>query len=155
VVASVQYRALAEKASDAFYKLSNTKAQIQAYVFDDSIDAMVFAAVSDQYYGIAGKDVDTSTMDGSLPLPLLKKLSEPMEYAIRLRAEMNNYGGLNQCKFIVFAIFDSSPTTTSASSKHSLMLDPPTPQKRANMKNPLQRLHPSTQGADLQTTTMT
>uniref|UniRef100_A0A5B6Z9Z9 Putative hypersensitive-induced response protein 2 n=2 Tax=Davidia involucrata TaxID=16924 RepID=A0A5B6Z9Z9_DAVIN len=34
VVASVQYRALAEKASDAFYKLSNTKEQIQAYVFD-------------------------------------------------------------------------------------------------------------------------
>jgi regulator of protease activity HflC (stomatin/prohibitin superfamily) len=34
VVASVQYRALAEKASDAFYKLSNTQAQIQSYVFD-------------------------------------------------------------------------------------------------------------------------
>ena len=34
VVASVQYRALAEKAADAFYKLSNTRAQIQAYVFD-------------------------------------------------------------------------------------------------------------------------
>lgn len=34
VVASIQYRALAEKASDAFYKLSNTRAQIQAYVFD-------------------------------------------------------------------------------------------------------------------------
>lgn len=34
VVASVQYRALSEKASDAFYKLSNTKTQIQAYVFD-------------------------------------------------------------------------------------------------------------------------
>ncbi|KAJ8774957.1 hypothetical protein K2173_019961 [Erythroxylum novogranatense] len=34
VVASVQYRALAGKAADAFYKLSNTKAQIQAYVFD-------------------------------------------------------------------------------------------------------------------------
>ncbi|KAK2966938.1 hypothetical protein RJ640_002123 [Escallonia rubra] len=34
VVASVQYRALAEKASDAFYKLSNTKGQIQSYVFD-------------------------------------------------------------------------------------------------------------------------
>ncbi|CAH9089901.1 unnamed protein product [Cuscuta europaea] len=27
VVASIQYRALAEKASDAFYKLSNTKSQ--------------------------------------------------------------------------------------------------------------------------------
>ncbi|KAL8231531.1 hypothetical protein R6Q57_001309 [Mikania cordata] len=34
VVASVQYRALSEKAADAFYKLSNTKQQIQAYVFD-------------------------------------------------------------------------------------------------------------------------
>lgn len=34
VVASVQYRAMADKAADAFYKLSNTKAQIQAYVFD-------------------------------------------------------------------------------------------------------------------------
>ncbi|KAJ1687892.1 hypothetical protein LUZ63_019282 [Rhynchospora breviuscula] len=34
VVASIQYRALAEKASDAFYKLTNTKQQIQSYVFD-------------------------------------------------------------------------------------------------------------------------
>lgn len=34
VVASIQYRALAGKASDAFYKLSNTREQIQSYVFD-------------------------------------------------------------------------------------------------------------------------
>ncbi|KAL5725026.1 HIR complex subunit [Ranunculus cassubicifolius] len=34
VVASIQYRAIADKANDAFYKLSNTKGQIQAYVFD-------------------------------------------------------------------------------------------------------------------------
>ncbi|KAL3633281.1 hypothetical protein CASFOL_022808 [Castilleja foliolosa] len=34
VVASIQYRAIANKVSDAFYKLSNTKGQIQAYVFD-------------------------------------------------------------------------------------------------------------------------
>ncbi|KAL8161548.1 hypothetical protein V2J09_013037 [Rumex salicifolius] len=34
VVASIQYRAMGDKASDAFYKLSNTRAQIQAYVFD-------------------------------------------------------------------------------------------------------------------------
>ncbi|KAH6779534.1 SPFH/Band 7/PHB domain-containing membrane-associated protein family [Perilla frutescens var. hirtella] len=34
VVASIQYQAMAGKASDAFYKLSNTEAQIQAYVFD-------------------------------------------------------------------------------------------------------------------------
>lgn len=34
VVASIQYRAMAEKAADSFYKLSNTREQIQAYVFD-------------------------------------------------------------------------------------------------------------------------
>ncbi|WJX89964.1 Hypersensitive-induced response protein-like protein 1 [Trifolium repens] len=34
VVASIQYRALADNANDAFYKLSNTKNQIKAYVFD-------------------------------------------------------------------------------------------------------------------------
>ncbi|KAJ0971300.1 hypothetical protein J5N97_019259 [Dioscorea zingiberensis] len=34
VVASIQYRALADQASDAFYKLSNTREQIQSYVFD-------------------------------------------------------------------------------------------------------------------------
>lgn len=37
VVASIQYRAMAEKAADAFYKLSNTKEQIQAYVFDGMV----------------------------------------------------------------------------------------------------------------------
>lgn len=34
VVASIQYRAILEKANDAFYRLSNTRTQIQAYVFD-------------------------------------------------------------------------------------------------------------------------
>jgi len=34
VVASVQYRAVADKASDAFYRLTNTREQIQSYVFD-------------------------------------------------------------------------------------------------------------------------
>ncbi|KAL6882077.1 hypothetical protein ACP4OV_011549 [Aristida adscensionis] len=34
VVASVQYRALADKAYDAFYRLSNARQQIQSYVFD-------------------------------------------------------------------------------------------------------------------------
>lgn len=34
VVASIQYRAVADKATDAFYRLTNTRAQIQAYVFD-------------------------------------------------------------------------------------------------------------------------
>ena len=34
VVTSIQYRALSDKAADAFYKISNTRAQIQSYVFD-------------------------------------------------------------------------------------------------------------------------
>jgi len=34
VVASIQYRVLSKKASEAYYKLSNTRGQIQAYVFD-------------------------------------------------------------------------------------------------------------------------
>ncbi|RZC81489.1 hypothetical protein C5167_044073 [Papaver somniferum] len=34
VDASIQYRAVRENAGDAFYKLSNTRGQIQAYVFD-------------------------------------------------------------------------------------------------------------------------
>ena len=34
VVTSIQYRAVSNKAADAFYKLSDTRAQIQSYVFD-------------------------------------------------------------------------------------------------------------------------
>lgn len=37
VVASIQYLVMADKASDAFYKLSNPKTQLQAYVFDGMI----------------------------------------------------------------------------------------------------------------------
>ena len=34
IVTSIQYWALSDKAADAFYKLSDTRAQIQSYVFD-------------------------------------------------------------------------------------------------------------------------
>ncbi|GFZ17526.1 SPFH/Band 7/PHB domain-containing membrane-associated protein family [Actinidia rufa] len=44
VVASIQYRALADKANDAFYKLSNTRSQIQAYVFDVIVSCVVIRA---------------------------------------------------------------------------------------------------------------
>ncbi|KAH7836816.1 hypothetical protein Vadar_006014 [Vaccinium darrowii] len=113
------------------------KIKFQAKLTDltDSIDAMVFAAVSEQYYGITGKDVDTSAMDGSHPLSLLKKLSEPRDCTIRLRAEMNDYGGLNQCKFIIQAIFDSAQIKQSATLKHTLRLDPATPPKKAKGEN--------------------
>lgn len=38
VVASIQYRAMENKACNAYYKLSNPKAQIQSYVLDGKID---------------------------------------------------------------------------------------------------------------------
>ncbi|CAN1262411.1 Hypersensitive-induced reaction 1 protein [Linum perenne] len=41
VVASVQYRALAERANDAFYKLSNTRGQIQAYYGYEIVQTLI------------------------------------------------------------------------------------------------------------------
>jgi hypothetical protein len=46
VVASIQYRPLAGKESDAFYKLSNTKSQIQAYVFDGMLFELLVSKCS-------------------------------------------------------------------------------------------------------------
>lgn len=128
--------------------LPKIKFQVKLSDLTDSIDAMVFTAVSEQYYGITGKDIDTSTMDGSLPLHLLEKLSQPRDCTIRLRAEMNDYGGLNQCKFIVQAIFDSPPIQDSTTSKHFLQLDPPTPQKKSRTEQQL----PQTSTLDSSTT---
>ncbi|XP_041002358.1 hypersensitive-induced response protein 1-like [Juglans microcarpa x Juglans regia] len=55
-VASVQYHAIAEKAADAFYRLSNTRAQIQSYVFDvirASVPKLNLDAVFEQKNDIA------------------------------------------------------------------------------------------------------
>ncbi|KAK4594707.1 hypothetical protein RGQ29_018417 [Quercus rubra] len=51
VVTSIQYWALSDKAADAFYKLSNTRAQIQSYVFDvnrASVSTLVLDSVFEQ-----------------------------------------------------------------------------------------------------------
>ncbi|KAL2898574.1 Hypersensitive-induced response protein 1 [Bienertia sinuspersici] len=51
VVASIQYRVIAEKANDAFYKLTDSRSQIQAYVFDvirSSIPRLVLDDVFEQ-----------------------------------------------------------------------------------------------------------
>lgn len=52
LVASIQYRALADKAADAFYKLSNTKEQIQAYVLDGWIPILIYLFVVMTFYDI-------------------------------------------------------------------------------------------------------
>ncbi|KAL5065653.1 hypothetical protein RYX36_027390 [Vicia faba] len=55
VVASVQYRAVADKASDAFYKLTNTREQIQSYVdvIRASVPKLELDAVFEQKNDIA------------------------------------------------------------------------------------------------------
>ncbi|KAK2365798.1 Protein hir2 [Trifolium repens] len=56
VVASVQYRAVADKANDAFYRLTNTREQIQSYVFDvirASVPKLELDAVFEQKNDIA------------------------------------------------------------------------------------------------------
>ncbi|KAK9925132.1 hypothetical protein M0R45_033469 [Rubus argutus] len=56
VVASVQFRVLPEKVEDAFYKLTNANAQIQAYVFDvirASVPRLELDAVFEQKSDIA------------------------------------------------------------------------------------------------------
>ncbi|CAA6672753.1 unnamed protein product [Spirodela intermedia] len=56
VVASVQYRAIGEKAVDAFYKLSDTSEQIQSYVFDvirASVPKLNLDDVFEQKNGVA------------------------------------------------------------------------------------------------------
>lgn len=40
VVASIQYRAMEDKACNAYYKLSNPKAQIQSYVLDATVPGL-------------------------------------------------------------------------------------------------------------------
>lgn len=56
VVASIQYRALVNKAGDAFYKLTNTQSQIKAYVFDvirASVPKLILDDVFEQKNDIA------------------------------------------------------------------------------------------------------
>lgn len=142
--------------SQRVHALPKIKFKIKLSDLTDSIDAIVFSTVSEQYYGITGKDIDYFAMHGSLPLPLPEKLSQPRDCTVRLRAEMSDYGGINQCKFIVQGIFDKTEVHHSAGSKHPLGLEPPTPQKKKpKATTPQHKLQLSTQLANVQTQTLT
>lgn len=54
--------------------------------------------------------------------------------SVHLKAEMNNYRGINECKFLVQAIFDSNPIQESTGSKHTLILGPLTRNKKNKNK---------------------
>ncbi|KAH7848859.1 hypothetical protein Vadar_009317 [Vaccinium darrowii] len=111
--------------------LPKIKFEVQITDLTDSIPAMIFAQVAQEYYGITGADIDTTTMDGCLPMDILDKLSQPRDCSIHLRAQMNDYAGISECKFIVQSIFDTSPSQGLAGSKQPLLLEPLTPNKKA------------------------
>ncbi|CAL5334901.1 unnamed protein product [Camellia sinensis] len=77
VVASIQYRALANKGSDAFYRLSNTRTQIQAYVFD-----VIRASVPKL-------NLDTMLLSRKMKLPELWKMNLKRLSPARLRVAAN------------------------------------------------------------------
>ncbi|KVD98104.1 Band 7 protein, partial [Cynara cardunculus var. scolymus] len=87
VVASIQYRALADKASDAFYKLSNTRSQIQAYVFDvirASVPKLNLDDAFEQKNDIAKAIVQTLIVDIE-PDEHVKRAMNEINAAARLR----------------------------------------------------------------------
>ncbi|XP_068649842.1 hypersensitive-induced response protein 1-like [Aristolochia californica] len=106
IVASIHYCAMENKVYDAFYKLSNTRQQIQAYVFDvirASIPKLNLDEVFEQKNEI-GKDVESElgkVMTGygykiikSLivdidPAELVKKSMNDINAAMRLRIAAN------------------------------------------------------------------
>lgn len=67
VEASVQYQALADKASDAFYKLSNPRAQIQAYVFDGMLKRKTQSISIPWYVSVLRCVFDCSVIRASVP----------------------------------------------------------------------------------------
>ncbi|CAL5414648.1 unnamed protein product [Camellia sinensis] len=76
VVAPIQYRALANKGSDAFYRLRNTRTQIQAYVFD-----VIRASVPKL-------NLDTMLLSRKMKLPELWKMNLK-RLSARLRVAAN------------------------------------------------------------------
>ncbi|XP_078153930.1 hypersensitive-induced response protein 1-like [Carex rostrata] len=96
VVASVQYRAMADKASDAFYKLTNTREQIQSYVFDvirASVPKLLLDDVFEQKNDIA-KSVENElekamSMYGYEIVQTLIVDIEPDEHVKRAMNEIN------------------------------------------------------------------
>ncbi|KAL9285134.1 hypothetical protein ACSQ67_024496 [Phaseolus vulgaris] len=95
VVASIQYRALAENAVDAYYKLSNTRAQKQSYVFDvirASVPKMELDATFEQKNEIAkayGYEIVQTLIVDIEPDEHVKRAMNEINTAARLRVAAN------------------------------------------------------------------
>ncbi|KAM3713768.1 hypothetical protein ACB098_01G284100 [Castanea mollissima] len=107
VVASVQYRAVADKASDAFYRLTNTREQIQSYVFDvirASVPKLNLDAVFEQKNDIAkavedelekamstyGYEIVQTLIVDIEPDPHVKRAMNEINAAARMRVAAND-----------------------------------------------------------------
>ncbi|KAG2578551.1 hypothetical protein PVAP13_6NG203600 [Panicum virgatum] len=107
VVASVQYRALADKASDAFYRLTNTREQIQSYVFDvirASVPKMNLDDAFEQKNDIAKAVEDelekAMSMYGYEIVQTLIVDIEPDEHVKRAMNEINRAEGDAESKYL-------------------------------------------------------
>lgn len=75
VVASIQYRALSDKAGDAFYKLSNTRSQIHAYLFNVIRASTPKMNLDDAF---EQKNEITTAIEEELEKPMDLKLCNPL-----------------------------------------------------------------------------
>ncbi|KAL3526488.1 hypothetical protein ACH5RR_011144 [Cinchona calisaya] len=102
VVASIQYRALAEKAADAFYKLSNTKAQIQSYVFDvirASVPTMELDSVFEQKNEIAkAVEKELEKAMSTYGFEIVQTLIVDIEPDVRVKAAMNEINAASRLR---------------------------------------------------------
>ncbi|KAI3930428.1 hypothetical protein MKW92_014136 [Papaver armeniacum] len=110
VVASIQYRALGEKETDAFYKLSNTRGQIQAYVLDvprASVPKLILDDVFEQKNDIArAVEEELEKAMSAYGYKIVQTPIVDIEPYVKIKRAMNNAG----------KIFDSKvnvPTGTS------------------------------------------
>ncbi|TYH24353.1 hypothetical protein ES288_A03G085500v1 [Gossypium darwinii] len=88
VVASIQYRALADKASDAFYKLTDTRKQIQSYVFD-VIRASVPKLNLDDAMSAYGYEIAQTLIVDIEPDVHVKRAMNEINAAARMRVAAN------------------------------------------------------------------
>ncbi|GBG59642.1 hypothetical protein CBR_g49906 [Chara braunii] len=106
VVVSVQYRAEEARAKDAFYKLTNPRLQIQAYVFDvvrASVPKLILDDVFGQKDDIAhsvktelekvmgsfGYDIEQTLITDIEPDPVVKRSMNEINAAARMRLAAN------------------------------------------------------------------
>ncbi|KAK4594631.1 hypothetical protein RGQ29_018352 [Quercus rubra] len=85
VVTSIQYWAFVRQAANAFYKLSNTRAQIQSYVFDASVPKLIAKAVEEELE----RDFPAKSAYGFEIIQMVLVDIEPDEHVKRTMSEIN------------------------------------------------------------------